>query len=397
MLANWSPTQVAFLTIAVIQAVCGVIWTLGAFTLGTARVAVAHWVAWSLMSSLTWFILAASLDSPPLLGILLGVVGVMSLQRGIRLFIGRKPTYRLQVLLLAAVVAAYFLLTPNPALRPWQATINFGVLSWLYLSIAHDLYGYARAQLRLRWPLVLCMPLLLGCVAYGSRAVRALIAPESVLTVMTTNSALNVGSALAFVVLVLAWHSTLMALVVTRLTSELRRMSRHDSLTGLLNRRAMEELLYAQVQRSDRGGEPFAVMMLDIDHFKRVNDHHGHAVGDLALKHVAKLLRSSLREVDSPARFGGEEFVVLMPGTALAMAQPIAERLRERLSATPLAHATTQVSLSISIGIAQWGGSGDDLSQLLVRADTALFQAKRQGRNRVVLDLNERGPAAALS
>ena len=395
MLVTWSATQIAFLIIAVIQAMCGVIWALGASMLGTARGAVSHWVAWSLLSSITWFILAARLDSPPLLGILIGVIGVMCLQRGIRLFIDREPTYRLQLALLVAIVVAFFLQL-NFGVRPLQATVNFGVLAWLYLSIAHDLYTHARSHRGIRWPFLLCLPLLLGCTAYGSRAVRALVEPESVLTEMTTNSALNLGSALAFVVLVLALHATLMALVVARLTGELRRMSRHDSLTGLLNRRAMEELLFAQLQRSVRGREPFAVMMLDLDHFKRVNDHYGHAVGDQALKHVAKLLRGSVREVDSLARFGGEEFVVLMPGASLVEAKPIAERLRERLCATPLLAADTTVALSISIGIAQWQGGGEDLSQLLVRADTALFQAKDQGRNRVVLDPGQCDAAAAL-
>jgi diguanylate cyclase (GGDEF)-like protein len=396
MLATWSATQIAFLIIAVIQAMCGVIWALGAKLLGTARGAVLHWVVWSLFSSVTWFILAARLDSPPLVGILVGVVGVMSLQRGIRLFIGREPTYKLQVAMLAAVVLAYVLLRLDFPVRSVQAAVNFGVLAWLYASIARDLYTHARHQIEFRWPWLLCLPLLLGCAAYGSRALQALVAPQSILTEMTTNSALNLGSALAFVGLVLALHATLMALVVTRLTGELRRMSRHDSLTGLLNRRAMEELLFAQVQRSVRAREPFAVMMLDLDHFKHVNDRYGHAVGDMALKHVAKLLRGSVREVDSLARFGGEEFVVLMPGASLAQAQPIAERLRERLCATPLMAAQTTVPLSISIGIAQWRDGSEDLSQLLVRADTALFQAKDQGRNRVVLDLGERDAAAAL-
>jgi diguanylate cyclase (GGDEF)-like protein len=395
MLATWSATQIAFLIIAVIQAMCSVIWALGAQLLGTARGAVVHWVAWSLLSSVTWFTLAARLDSPPLVGILVGVIGVMCLQRGIRLFIGRQPTYRLQAGMLLAVVVV-FVLTQNFPVRALQATVNYTVLGWLYFGTARDLYTHARHQLEFRWPWLLCLPLLLGGVAYGSRAVRAVVEPESVLTEMTTNSALNLGSALAFVVLVLALHATLMALVVTRLTGELRRMSRHDSLTGLLNRRAMEELLFAQVQRSVRAREPFAVMMLDLDHFKRVNDHYGHAVGDQALKHVSKLLRGSVREVDSLARFGGEEFVVLMPGASLVQAQPMAERLRERLCATPLVVADTTVPLSISIGIAQWRGGQEDLSQLLVRADTALFQAKGQGRNRVVLDPSERDAAPAV-
>jgi diguanylate cyclase (GGDEF)-like protein len=395
MLPTWSATQIAFLIIAVIQAMCAVIWALGAQLLGTARGAVVHWVAWSLLSSVTWFTLAARLDSPPLVGILVGVIGVLCLQRGIRLFIGRPPTYRLQAGMLLAVVVA-FVLTQSFPVRALQATVNYSVLGWLYFGTARDLYTHARHQIGFRWPWLLCLPLVLGGAAYGSRAVRAVVEPDSVLTEMTTNSALNLGSALAFVVLVLALHATLMALVVTRLTGELRRMSRHDSLTGLLNRRAMEELLFAQVQRSVRAREPFAVMMLDLDHFKRVNDHYGHAVGDQALKHVAKLLRGSVREVDSLARFGGEEFVVLMPGASLVQAQPMAERLRERLCTTPLVVADTTVPLSISIGIAQWRGGEEDLSQLLVRADTALFRAKDQGRNRVVLDPGERDAARAL-
>jgi diguanylate cyclase (GGDEF)-like protein len=126
------------------------------------------------------------------------------------------------------------------------------------------------------------------------------------------------------------------------------------------------------------------VMMLDLDHFKRINDQHGHAVGDLALKHVASLLQQAMRKTDWLARFGGEEFIVLMPGAALNQAEPVAEELRRLLAGAPLLHEASDVKLSVSVGVAQWRDAEDDASRLLSRADAALFQAKVQGRNRVV-------------
>ncbi len=173
--------------------------------------------------------------------------------------------------------------------------------------------------------------------------------------------------------------------MVARLVTDLRRLSRHDGLTGLLNRRALEEALGAQVQRSRRGGEPFCVAMLDVDHFKRINDNWGHPVGDQALKHLSALLCVHMREVDRIARFGGEEFLLLLPGLTAAAAHPVAERLREMVAGAPLAAGEGTIPMSISIGMAQWAGDAEDVSRLLVRADAALYAAKRQGRNRVVL------------
>jgi diguanylate cyclase (GGDEF)-like protein len=272
----------------------------------------------------------------------------------------------------------------NPTTRFSQAVINFGILAWLYFDIAHDLYGHARDRLKFSRPWLLALPTFLGGVAFGSRALRALFWPESVLMEMNADSALNIVSAFAFVVLVLAFHATLAVLVVARLVTELRRLSRHDGLTDLLNRRAMEEALDAHIAASRRSGEAFVVMMMDLDHFKRINDQHGHAVGDLALKHVSTLLAGAMRESDHLARFGGEEFVVLMTHATLEQSQPAAERLRELIASNPLPHGDASVSLSMSIGLAQWRGIQEDASHLLSRADGALFQAKVQGRNRVV-------------
>lgn len=319
MPAPGSATEVAFLIVALIQAVFAVVWSIGAYTVATHRRAVMHWVAWATLSSVTWLTLSMHVESPPLLGVLAGVLGVMALQRGIRLFIGRKLPHRLHGIMVCIVIAAGWLGWVLPS-RPSQAVVNYGVLTWLYLHIAYDLYRHARDQLRFRWPVVLALPVLLGSAAYASRTIRALVAPQSVLTEMAADSALNVHAALIFVVLVLALHSTLTVLVVARLVSELRRLSRHDGLTGLLNRRAMEEVLHAQIERTRRTGETFVLMMLDLDYFKRINDQHGHPVGDLALKHAAALLSMQMSDRATLARFGGEEFVLLMPGRSVAQA-----------------------------------------------------------------------------
>jgi len=224
--------------------------------------------------------------------------------------------------------------------------------------------------------------------------VRALWQPESVAREMVADSALNVGSAIGYMVIALTFHATLLGLVAGRILTDLRYRSRHDGLTGLLNRRAMEETLLAQMQRSRRTGEPFAVLMLDLDHFKTVNDRHGHATGDRALKHTAAVLKAELREVDAVGRFGGEEFLVLMPGATVETALPVAERLRAALlTGAPRVEGATLL-LSASTGIAQWRESDEDTSRLVMRADAALYRAKQRGRDCVVVESSETEPFA---
>jgi diguanylate cyclase (GGDEF)-like protein len=396
MLGTASSTEIAFLMVALIQGVFAIVWGIGAYAVATQRNAVLHWVAWSALSAFTWIILANQFQEPPFIAVVAGVIAVMALQRGIRLFVGEKPPQRVHLALLAIALIASWV-GGAPENRPVQAALNYSVLSFLYCHTAWDLYRHAKDRLQFRLPVILALPVLFGGVAYGSRVVRAIVDPQSVLTQMAADSSLNVHGALIFVVLVLSLHATLMVLVVARLVNELRRLSRHDGLTGLLNRRAMEELLAAQVERSRRSEEAFAVMMLDLDHFKRINDQHGHPVGDLALKHVASLLAEGMPASASLARFGGEEFVVLLRGASAAQASQVAERLRESLASRPIAHQGSALALSVSIGVAQWRGRTDELAQLFLRADGALFQAKVQGRNRVVLSIDTRAQQPAMA
>ncbi|MBQ0930523.1 GGDEF domain-containing protein [Ideonella alba] len=157
-----------------------------------------------------------------------------------------------------------------------------------------------------------------------------------------------------------------------------------DALTGLRNRRALLEALQGEVARARRSGRPLSVAVLDLDHFKSVNDHHGHEAGDQVLRQFAELMRRELRGYDTGGRLGGEEFVVLMPDTDLALAVASIDRLRAALAARPLAWIDEQVDMTVSAGVACLSAEDEgDGSDLLRAADLALYAAKRDGRNRV--------------
>ena len=154
-----------------------------------------------------------------------------------------------------------------------------------------------------------------------------------------------------------------------------------DSLTGQPNRRALDELLKQQVNVSHSTGRTFSVLLLDIDHFKLVNDTHGHGAGDDTLRAFAQRVREHLRQGDTCARYGGEEFVVVLPGTTLVAALEVAERLRQGVAEASLM-SVPLVRTTVSIGAAQYL-PGETVEQLLARADTAVYAAKRGGRNQV--------------
>jgi diguanylate cyclase (GGDEF)-like protein len=160
--------------------------------------------------------------------------------------------------------------------------------------------------------------------------------------------------------------------------------AREDSMTGLANRRAFGEALKSAFARMRRLDEPVLLFMLDIDHFKLVNDTHGHAAGDEVLCSVAKTMASSIREVDRAFRIGGEEFAVILTDTDIPGALLVAERLRAPIAADPITTESGEVSVTTSIGIAR-AHNAMDRAELLKAADAALYEAKADGRNRVVV------------
>ena len=166
---------------------------------------------------------------------------------------------------------------------------------------------------------------------------------------------------------------------------QIRQLATHDDLTGLLNRRAMLDRMQLEQRRSLRSGSPLLIAQLDIDHFKAVNDTHGHAAGDLVLQSFADTVRRNVRDTDVLARWGGEEFVLLLCDTPAADAVTLMERLRQAVQAmqVPVPQGGQPITVTVSIGLARHAPA-DPLAGTLERADRALYAAKAGGRNRVV-------------
>jgi diguanylate cyclase len=166
------------------------------------------------------------------------------------------------------------------------------------------------------------------------------------------------------------------------LNSALKNVSETDSMTGLPNRHAMMARLNAEVARTLRKGREMAIIMLDVDHFKKVNDTWGHDAGDLALQTIGAAIRQGLREYDSCARWGGEEFLVLLPETDARAAETVALKILASVEGTPVPQGNQTLTLTLSAGVAV-RGTEEGLTVLLQRADDALYTAKKSGRNQV--------------
>lgn len=173
-----------------------------------------------------------------------------------------------------------------------------------------------------------------------------------------------------------------LALGRIKFIATLQTLSVTDALTGIANRRHWDGRLAEEIARAQRYRYPVAVLMVDIDHFKRVNDTHGHQVGDEVLRQVAERLRSTLRRTDFLARYGGEEFGIIAPQTALEAAKVLAERLRRAIAREPIqVNNELSIPLTISVGVAVFPDHAQNESDLVAAADAALYRAKQDGRN----------------
>lgn len=191
------------------------------------------------------------------------------------------------------------------------------------------------------------------------------------------------------------------ALAHSRLVENLRKLASHDELTGLYNRRAFDDLLKEETERHQRYGRPAALVMLDVDHFKSINDSFGHLVGDEVLRWLAQLLRDTVRTVDIPARYGGEEMAVILPEMNSQQALRMAERVRRRVASRPFAARgrdgrPLKIPITVSLGVAGLPDDALSAPALIAVADRSLYAAKRAGRNRATRfhDLTEQTETA---
>ncbi|MEI8031142.1 MAG: GGDEF domain-containing protein [Comamonadaceae bacterium] len=174
---------------------------------------------------------------------------------------------------------------------------------------------------------------------------------------------------------------------IERLKGELElvnRLVREDQLTGALNRRGLDDALKREISRVARASTPLCIAMLDIDNFKNINDSHGHQAGDQVLVHLVDIIQDTIRTNDLIGRYGGEEFLVLLPGSPLDAACDVMLRLQSRLAETPVSWQNLELRVTFSVGVAALGPAETE-PDLIGRADKALYEAKQSGKNRVVI------------
>jgi diguanylate cyclase (GGDEF)-like protein len=173
--------------------------------------------------------------------------------------------------------------------------------------------------------------------------------------------------------------------LLTESMMSLEHLASTDELTGLLNRRALFERLETEIERSRRYASPLSLVLLDLDHFKQINDTHGHQGGDAVLRAVGTLISATKRTLDIGARYGGEELCILLPQTSIEGAFSFAETLRGNISELKVEYLGQALAVTASLGVSSTGISKLDAKQLLALSDKAMYAAKREGRNRVVL------------
>ncbi len=383
-MSTLSTTEVAFLMVASQQAVMSLGWLGGAVLLRVSRRALLYWSLHAALSAAAVACLLASVpsgeDAVRTVGNLSIVASLIALQRGVWHFFGLMRSWHWHALVMAASAVA----TLVAAHGAWRVGVVSASLAILCLSTAWDMQAHTRQRLELRWGTVLAVPMLAAGLVFVIRALTAALSPDTLLATLSASQSFNAVTAIVYQIVALAFQLALVALVVAQFVSELQNASRQDGLTGLLTRRAFDEALDAEVQRSRRMGEPFSVLMIDVDRFKDINDRNGHAAGDRALQHLGTLLAAHMRDIDRVGRYGGEEFVVLLPATTLPDAVVTAERLRQKVQSLPPRWQDRALALTVSIGVSQWRAQSDDIASLLARADAALYRAKQAGRNCVM-------------
>lgn len=319
-------------------------------------------ILFTLFAPLNYFIL-----DHPFLGVFLVILSIVC---AVTIYLFRK-TKRLEIAasVATAVVAVYLL-----AFALWgeahSSTVTFTAI---LPGVAFFLLGHQRGTI------------ILGIFF----PIFAILFWWNTVTATTEASDTNIAINTILTVFVVSLQIFLYELTRRRMFDETARILEHletlssrDNLTGLWNRRMIEEFLEQEVARTKRQGNRFSIAIIDIDHFKQVNDTYGHAGGDTVLREIAAEFRNVIRAQDRIGRWGGEEFIVICPETGIEDARALFERLRAHIAGHVFSN---RVQVTISVGISEYRGS-DAITSLAIRADKAMYQAKQRGRNRVCSD-----------
>ncbi|MDP2007488.1 MAG: GGDEF domain-containing protein [Rubrivivax sp.] len=380
-----SNAPLLLIVILVQQSLFGLSWLVAAH-LRLARRPALHWAAtaWLVASGLALILLRGQVPTWLSVGVGNGLVllAFVAQRRGIQRFARLPTTDREHGLLLGlGVLSAGG--TAMEGVSPLPAVLLAATaMAWTLLRGAGEVRSALAAEFGRTAATWCAAPMALLAALFLLRAGAAVLSPAGFQRYLQQPGGDGVAAAFVVLVIALLLQADLTTMVLLRLVRRLKYQSDHDMLTGLLSRRPMEQLLLAESQRQRRFGRSFALLSIDIDHFKKINDRCGHAAGDAVLKRVAETLRASARDIDSVARMGGEEFCVLLPDADLAGADSVALRLLQTVRG--LHHPEIDgAPVTISIGLVLMEAPAEPLQALQRRLDQALYRAKASGRDRV--------------
>ncbi len=377
--------QLLLTVILLQQGLFGLAW-LGAAWLRLARGAALHWAGAAAVVAVGLTLLQLRGQAPQWVSLGLGnasiLIGFMLIRRGVQRYVRVPPTDGEQGLVLVLGLMSAGASTGQgwwPLASVWLAG---GLMVWTQSRVAWEVRKALTPELGRTAATWCAMPMLVLGALFLVRLGLSLAQPDAFLRYLQQPGGGAVVPAFVALVFSMLMQVNLLAMVLLRLVRRLQYQSDHDVLTGLLSRRPMMERLVDETRRQQRFGTGLAMLSIDIDHFKAINDQHGHAVGDAVLQRVATALLKAAREVDSVARVGGEEFWVLLPGTDLAGAEAVGARMLRDVRA--LVHPeSASLHTTISIGLGALMPGREDVQTLQRRLDQALYRAKATGRDRM--------------
>lgn len=321
------------------------------------------------------------------------IAAFLLLHHGLTLFLHIPWQQHWAVLAIGVVVAIemlHWVAGDTQVLRTWIFTLA----ALLALGpMLHDLLRVLPRKFKVPWPMaaMTALPVALSMLAFVVRATAITYSDRTGVAALDVGSSFDLVITLAFLVFLGMFNFSLYNLVLGALIRRLEDLAATDQLTGLNNRRVAMERLDEEHARFQRSGQRYALIMMDLDHFKSINDQHGHGGGDAVLREVARRLLKSVRSTDTLARVGGEEFLLLLPMNDIDGALVHAGRIRKHVGTNPVHTPSADVPVTVSLGVADVLDDDASAQSVVSRADAALYRAKAAGRNRV-----EAAPRVAL-